>query len=110
MAQYTRVWTLFDTLLLSLNLSNIKSTCTQVAKALLNAGMLVVPAGPRVVRFVPPLIITESEIESAMEKFEKACVSLTPAEIVPAPGSLIQPKTPEPANWFQKLMALGGNK
>lgn len=72
--------------------------------------MLVVPAGPRVVRFVPPLIITEAEIESAMEKFEKACVSLTPVEIVPALGSLIQPKTPAPANWFQKLMALGGNK
>jgi hypothetical protein len=78
----------------------------QVAKALLNAGMLVVPAGPRVVRFVPPLIITEAEIESAMVKFEKACVSLSPVEVVPAPGSLT--KTPEPANWFQKLMALGG--
>jgi hypothetical protein len=69
--------------------------------------MLVVPAGPRVVRFVPPLIITESEIESAMEKFEQACLSLSPpVEVVPAPGSLI--KTPAPANWFQKLMALGG--
>jgi hypothetical protein len=79
-----------------------------VAAALLKAGMLVVPAGPRVVRFVPPLIITEAEIDSAMVKFEEACVALssTPG---PAPGTLTK-KAPAPVatNWFQKLMSFGG--
>ena len=65
-----------------------------------------VPAGPRVVRFVPPLIITESEINSAMQKFEEACVGLSTG-VAPAAGSLM--KTPVPSsNWIQKLMAFGG--
>ena len=29
-----------------------------------------VPAGPKVVRFVPPLIISESEIDTVVSKFE----------------------------------------
>lgn len=73
-----------------------------MAKALLANGVLVVPAGPRVVRFVPPLIVTESEINNAMAKFEEACLGLSQ----PAPGSLT--KAPVAANWFQKLMAFGG--
>ena len=35
-------------------------------------GLLLVPAGPKVVRFVPPLIVSESEVEEALQKFEKA--------------------------------------
>mmetsp|Transcript_3319 Transcript_3319/g.4915 ORF Transcript_3319/g.4915 Transcript_3319/m.4915 type:complete len:480 (+) Transcript_3319:183-1622(+) len=35
-------------------------------------GLLLVPAGPKVVRFVPPLIVSEAEIEEALQKFEKA--------------------------------------
>mmetsp|Transcript_30214 Transcript_30214/g.28859 ORF Transcript_30214/g.28859 Transcript_30214/m.28859 type:complete len:247 (-) Transcript_30214:82-822(-) len=81
-----------------------------VAAALLKAGMLVVPAGPMVVRFVPPLIITEAEINSAMDKFEEACVSLSSSSTSsPAPGTLIK-KAPVATNWFQKLMSFGGEK
>jgi acetylornithine aminotransferase len=43
---------------------------------LLLNGVLVVPAGPKVVRFVPPLIVTEAEIASAMAKFEVAVKEL----------------------------------
>ena len=35
-------------------------------------GVLVVPAGPKVVRFVPPLIISENDVNVAMERFESA--------------------------------------
>jgi len=31
------------------------------------AGMLTVPAGPRVVRFVPPLVVTEAEVDEALK-------------------------------------------
>eukprot|EP00567_Pseudictyota_dubia_P014387 CAMPEP_0197444722 /NCGR_PEP_ID=MMETSP1175-20131217/10137_1 /TAXON_ID=1003142 /ORGANISM="Triceratium dubium, Strain CCMP147" /LENGTH=469 /DNA_ID=CAMNT_0042975561 /DNA_START=79 /DNA_END=1488 /DNA_ORIENTATION=+ len=35
-------------------------------------GLLLVPAGPNVVRFVPPLVVTEEEVDKALERFEKA--------------------------------------
>lgn len=35
-------------------------------------GLLIVAAGPSVVRFVPPLIVTEEEIDAALEIFERA--------------------------------------
>jgi len=35
-------------------------------------GLLLVPAGTAVVRFVPPLIVSEGEIEEALDMFEKA--------------------------------------
>jgi acetylornithine/N-succinyldiaminopimelate aminotransferase len=38
----------------------------------MKAGLLLVPAGPTVVRFVPPLIISEAEIDEALAKFETA--------------------------------------
>jgi len=34
-------------------------------------GLLLVPAGVRVVRFVPPLIVTEEEIDKAVEIFRE---------------------------------------
>ena len=33
----------------------------------MSAGMLTVPAGARVVRFVPPLVVSEQEITEALE-------------------------------------------
>lgn len=60
-------------------------TAADMAKMLLETGVLVVPAGPRVVRFVPPLIITESEISAAMDRFttalEKLSASVAPASV-----------------------------
>lgn len=47
-----------------------------VSKALLAAGVLVVPAGPKVVRFLPPLIVSESDIKEAMTRFETALVDI----------------------------------
>ena len=41
----------------------------------MKAGLLLVPAGPTVVRFVPPLIITKAEIDEALEKFEAAIMA-----------------------------------
>jgi len=38
------------------------------------AGVLVVPAGPKVVRFVPPLIVTKEEVAEAMSRLE-ICIS-----------------------------------
>jgi len=35
-------------------------------------GLLLVPAGPTVVRFVPPLIVSEEEIDEALKRFELA--------------------------------------
>ena len=40
--------------------------------AAMEEGLLLVPAGYNVVRFVPPLIITADEIDQALERFEKA--------------------------------------
>jgi len=42
-------------------------------------GLLLVPAGPSVVRFVPPLIVTEEEIDRALDMFEKAVVKRSKA-------------------------------
>ncbi|HLO50186.1 MAG TPA: aspartate aminotransferase family protein, partial [Kamptonema sp.] len=38
-------------------------------------GLLLVPAGPKVVRFVPPLIVTAAEIDRALEAVESAIAS-----------------------------------
>jgi acetylornithine/N-succinyldiaminopimelate aminotransferase len=43
-----------------------------MAKALLDAGVLVVPAGPMVIRFVPPLVVSEEEMTEAMGKVDAA--------------------------------------
>eukprot|EP00977_Amphora_coffeiformis_P022354 scaffold10856_cov229-Amphora_coffeaeformis.AAC.5 len=43
-----------------------------VVKAALDQGLLLVGAGKDKVRFVPPLIITEGEINDALDKFDKA--------------------------------------
>ena len=43
----------------------------------MDKGLLLVPAGPQVVRFVPPLIVTEAEVNLALEAVEVAIASLT---------------------------------
>ena len=45
--------------------------------ALRNQKMLSVAAGDNVVRLLPPLIIDEHHVESALENLEKACKSLS---------------------------------
>jgi acetylornithine/N-succinyldiaminopimelate aminotransferase len=48
----------------------------KLVQAAMDNGLLLVAAGPNVVRFFPPLIGNEAEIKEALEKFEKAVKQL----------------------------------
>ncbi|MBD2385162.1 aspartate aminotransferase family protein [Cylindrospermum sp. FACHB-282] len=52
-------------------------TAPEVVKAAIDEGLLLVPAGPKVVRFVPPLIVTEAEVKTALQAVEKALATVT---------------------------------
>jgi len=43
-----------------------------IVNAALTEGLLIAPAGPKVLRFVPPLIVSEAEVDEAMDKLEVA--------------------------------------
>jgi acetylornithine/N-succinyldiaminopimelate aminotransferase len=47
-------------------------TSLDIVKAAMDEGLLLAPAGPKVLRFVPPLIVSEEEINQAAEILEKA--------------------------------------
>lgn len=47
-------------------------TAADITAKLMSAGVLVVPAGPKVVRFVPPLIISQQEVQSGLEQVKSA--------------------------------------
>jgi len=47
-------------------------TSTEVIKTAIAEGLLIVPAGPKVLRFVPPLIVTAEEIAQALLALERA--------------------------------------
>lgn len=51
-------------------------TSLDVVKAAMQAGLLLVPAGPQVVRFVPPLIVTAVEVEEALAACDRALAAL----------------------------------
>ncbi len=51
--------------------ADIPLTAADVVKAAMDEGLLLVPAGPKVVRFVPPLIVTEAEVDTALQVVEK---------------------------------------
>ena len=63
-------------LLRGLVLSEAAPAAAEVVKAAMAAGLLLVPAGPRVVRFVPPLVIRPRQIRRAVKRLEKALASL----------------------------------
>ncbi len=48
--------------------------------------LLTVGAGENVVRFLPPLIVTEAEIDEAVTRLEQACVALSGGELKRAAG------------------------
>lgn len=52
-------------------------TAADVVKAAVDQGLLLVPAGPKVVRFVPPLIVTEAEVKIALQAVENALATVT---------------------------------
>ena len=64
-----RGWGLINGLELSAD-SEISSI--DLVKAAMSQGLLLVPAGPKVVRFVPPLIVSAAEVDQALQLFEKA--------------------------------------
>ena len=47
-------------------------TAAELVGDAMDEGLLLVAAGPSVVRFVPPLVIKEDEIDEALSRFEKA--------------------------------------
>ena len=47
-----------------------------IVKAAMEHGLLLVPAGPRVVRFVPPLVIQPRHLRLAVDRLERALLSL----------------------------------
>ena len=51
-------------------------TAAELVGEAMTEGLLLVPAGPAVVRFVPPLIVTEEEIDSALDIFDKTVTKL----------------------------------
>lgn len=52
-------------------------TSIEIVKTAMDQGVLLVPAGPKVVRFVPPLIVSAEEVDRAVSEVEKAIASLT---------------------------------
>jgi len=49
----------------------------EIVKAAMEQGLLLVPAGPRVVRFVPPLVIQPRHLRLAVDRLERALTSLS---------------------------------
>ena len=48
-----------------------------VVRAALNQRLLLVPAGPKVVRMVPPLVISRREVNILLERLDAALASLS---------------------------------
>jgi acetylornithine aminotransferase len=51
-------------------------TASDVVNAAITQGLLLVPAGPKVLRFVPPLIVTAAEVDQALQALEQAIDAL----------------------------------
>jgi acetylornithine/N-succinyldiaminopimelate aminotransferase len=72
--QEVRGWGLIDGLELKADSS---LTAGDVVKAAMAKGLLLVPAGTKVLRFVPPLIVTAAEIDRALILLELVLQELT---------------------------------
>lgn len=64
-----RGWGLIDGLEID---STLELTSIELVKAAMDCGLLLVPAGTKVLRFLPPLIVSEAEINEAIVKLEMA--------------------------------------
>lgn len=73
LVQEVRGWGLINGLELK---ADIELTAPAMVKAAIAEGVLLVPAGPKVLRFVPPLIITAEEINQALAAVDHALASL----------------------------------
>jgi acetylornithine aminotransferase len=70
----TRGWGLLQGLVLR---ADAGLAAPELVKAALDQGLLLVPAGPTVVRFVPPLVIQPRHLRRAVASFERAVLTLT---------------------------------
>ena len=68
-----RGWGLINGLVLKEAAATVSA---DIVKAAIAQGLLLVPAGPKVVRFVPPLIVTAAEIEQALGRLNQALSNL----------------------------------
>lgn len=68
-----RGWGLINGIELS---AETEITSIDLVKAAMERGLLLVPAGPKVVRFVPPLIVSAAEVDEAAGIFEAAIATL----------------------------------
>ncbi|BAU64243.1 acetylornithine and succinylornithine aminotransferase [Stanieria sp. NIES-3757] len=50
---------------------DLELTSLEIVKAAMQAGLLLAPAGSKVLRFVPPLIVSEAEIDEAAEILQR---------------------------------------
>ena len=57
--------------------SKASLTAEDIVMAAMDEGLLLVTAGPKVVRFLPPLIITEKEVTIALQKLGRVIATLT---------------------------------
>lgn len=57
--------------------ADIEMTSVDVVKEAMAQGLLLVPAGPKVIRFVPPLIVSAEEIDQAAQAVENAIAAVT---------------------------------
>ncbi|MFE1746768.1 aspartate aminotransferase family protein [Coleofasciculus sp. H7-2] len=69
-----RGWGLIDGMELK---ADIELTSASVVKAAIADGLLLVPAGPKVIRFVPPLIVSAEEVDQALQAVERAMATVT---------------------------------
>ncbi len=52
--------------------AEVDLTSGDIVKAAMSEGVLLVPAGSKVLRFVPPLIVTSEEVDRALQSVERA--------------------------------------
>ena len=68
-----RGWGLINGIELS---ANTDLTSIQLVKAAMDSGLLLAPAGPKVLRFVPPLIVSQAEVDKAATIIEEVVAQL----------------------------------
>ena len=68
-----RGWGLIDGMEIT---PEVDLTSLDIVKKAMENGLLLAPAGPKVLRFVPPLIVTEAEIDQAIDILETTLAEL----------------------------------
>ena len=71
--ELSRGWGLIQGLVLR---SDLSMNAIDLVKSAMDAGLLLVPAGPTVVRFVPPLLVTAEEIDEALLVLDRLFAAL----------------------------------